>query len=1116
LFFSYDTEALNKLCDIDILSNKEFENKFQQYSHKKINTGIQQLYIIGLYDALPIKKLLNIFIKYLPKILFNKLSRYVNSEPSKIYSTIHWNTFKSKIDQIDMTECSKEIISLLNSLTISEKNVNIFHIFQNHKTTNSTEPNHKNTAKMILNFLTYIYQRNILASLIKYILLQPLLNTFNTSLFLTQKRGIFFNMHQRLQEIIFECTLTSFNGSNYDNYLLCNSLILIQSRLHQKIKIFKKGASISSILCINKNNFYKKKIICNKKSTSLTNKKNNKWLMKLYIKDIRNLVSSNMTLDKIGKLFNLPVSKLVFPYNQATSIQKIKNISSMQPNNEQFWKDTFFGKTPSLESRIKAESIFKEKQFNNLYEYGTYYLIQDCALLHSILLTLFKSFLEQNPSINIFLRRNYSQSSLSFQQFFIIEPSYQIEKQLAPKEINNTFYNYMIKQAVTGGLCTSFVHGKIDESISINEHFNYLEKPDLCTKTWANFSLCENWKKQFNEKPCGIATIDIRSLYPSASVKKIPVNTPLFYSRFTSDDYNKLFNYKKNNLYHTLNLNQYCHNVKQNGNHLTDNFKLISNPPRFYNEFYALAHYLKKFQNDPNILILRFQSGFTALGQLFFGTFPIDGFLSYKNLTTNTIHLKLIQYQSVYFHGHLLTCPVSNDNKGTELLQKTIAVTNQIKQLCIHYKLHFKNFFDSPLTIEYVEISECQFNHSLPKNDNFLMPYNYKYSYTNFLNAIYKKSLTGLIVVKNLKIKKNNQNPIFGFIIQKIEYGLKQLSPYTQEQVNKCHSAPRVVSVHENKGFMVMSTEYFNFLHKTFDFEETPDIYHALFFKLDDYLRSSIENKLILRKELKNLIKQEKNQEKRQDLEIKAELIKLMLNSCYGYTLCNISSQKFKHFENRRKKPIMSSKIKSCLEMDKNIFLVEISKKYEESFPTLLGHVGCYILFNSKIILLKRLFYLLKYLNPKLAQLLYMDTDSAHFLVKHRNLDENVIPQLRPVFNSLFPKHFEKDSNKISGIWVEEGFYECGEYIAEKCYRLYNKSDNVYLTHMKGLNTNFQKEYHEKNYDPKKYPFLAYNIFFKSPDFIIFKTHMSKNVFSNYVPNKRYFVSNSGSLPLKL
>jgi hypothetical protein len=35
--------------------------------------------------------------------------------------------------------------------------------------------------------------------------------------------------------------------------------------------------------------------------------------------------------------------------------------------------------------------------------------------------------------------------------------------------------------------------------------------------------------------------------------------------------------------------------------------------------------------------------------------------------------------------------------------------------------------------------------------------------------------------------------------------------------------------------------------------------------------------------------------------------------------------------------------------MEKNIFSVEIAKKHEESFPTLLGHVGCYILFNSKI-----------------------------------------------------------------------------------------------------------------------------------------------------------------------
>jgi len=1088
----------------------EFENVFQESQHKKIITGIQQLYIIGLYDALPIEETLHIFMKYLPTALFHKLKRYVTSDPSNISSTIHWSTFKSKIDQLNMTYCSQELITLLSRLTTSENCVKTFHIYQNHQPTKSMEPNQSNTNRMVSRFLAAIYQRNILASLIKYIFLQPLMNTFSTSLLLAQRRGVFFIMHQRLQEIIFECVLTSFNGSNYDNYLLCNNLILIQSRLHQKIKIFKKGASISSILCINRTNF------CHRKKSMTTTKKKpqyNKWTMKLYIKDIRNLVSSTMSLDRVGKLFNLPVSKLVFPYNQATSIKKIKTISSLQPNNELFWKDSFLGKTPSLESRIEAESIFQEKKFKNLYEFGTYYLIQDCTVLHSILLTLFKSYLDQEPSVNIFLRRNYSQSSLSYQQFFIIEPSKQIEKQLAPKEINHTLYNYMFKQAVTGGLCTSFVHGKIDESTSINEHFNYLENPNLSTISWPNFLHCGIWKKQFNEKPCGISTLDIRSLYPSASVKKLPVNTPLFYSRFTANDYNHLFG--NHSFYNTLNLKKYCTNANQSGNMKTDRFRLISKPPRFYNEFSALAHYLQSYQSNPNIQILRFQSGFTALGQLTFNTFPIDGFLSFKDLTTGVIHIKLIQYQSVYFHGHITNCSATNNEKENESLQKTLLVTNEIKQLCNHFMEHFNIFLNFSTTIEYVEISDCHFpHHYLPKNNKFLMSYSNSYTYETFLNAILDKTLTGLIVVKNLKIRKSNQNPIFGFIIQKIEYGLKHLSPYTQEQITQCHTASRVISVHENKSFMVMSTEYFNFLYKTFGFEEKPNIYHGLFFQLDDYLRTSIENKLELRKELKNLIKHEKNTEIRQNYEVKAELIKLMLNSCYGYTLCNISSQKFKQYENRRKKPTKTNKIKSCLEMEKNIFLIEIAKEYEESFPTLLGHVGCYILFNSKIILLKRLYFLLKFFNPKFAQLLYMDTDSAHFLVKHKNLEENVSPHLKPLFKKYFDKHFESGT-KLSGIWVEEGFYECGEYLAEKCYRLYNKSDNIFLTHMKGLNATFQKEYHEKNIDPKKLPFLAYNIFFKSPDFLIFKTHMCKNIFSNYVPNKRYFVSSTGSLPLK-
>jgi hypothetical protein len=198
------------------------------------------------------------------------------------------------------------------------------------------------------------------------------------------------------------------------------------------------------------------------------------------------------------------------------------------------------------------------------------------------------------------------------------------------------------------------------------------------------------------------------------------------------------------------------------------------------------------------------------------------------------------------------------------------------------------------------------------------------------------------------------------------------------------------------------------------------------------------------------------------------------------------------------------------------VYLVQTKKTIKEQFTTMLGHVGSYILFYSKIILSKRLLYILRFLNPTLAQLLYMDTDSAHFLVKYPKFVDNVDKNLQHCFQLQFNKHFET-GNKISGIWVEEGFFNTGEYLGEKCYRLFNKDNkDIYITHMKGLNTYFQNEYHKNNIDSLKFPYLSYNNFFKSPDFLIFKTHMSKNLFTNYVPNKRYFVSASGSLPLKI
>jgi hypothetical protein len=115
----------------------------------------------------------------------------------------------------------------------------------------------------------------------------------------------------------------------------------------------------------------------------------------------------------------------------------------------------------------------------------------------------------------------------------------------------------------------------------------------------------------------------------------------------------------------------------------------------------------------------------------------------------------------------------------------------------------------------------------------------------------------------------------------------------------------------------------------------------------------------------------------------------------------------------------------------------------------------------------------------------------------------------------LYNKHFETGP-KISGIWVKEEFFDLGEYLGKKCYRLYSENDqNNEVIHMKGLNQHFQNVYKTLDIKKGENPVISNNNFFKSPDFLIFKTHMSKDLFRNFAPNKRYFVYASGSLPLK-
>ena len=127
---------------------------------------------------------------------------------------MNWKFFHQQLEKKNLDSCASELMNLFENRNISEDQVKTFHISTNMTSNLSTEPTPDNTTKMIYQFLMAIYQRNIIASLVKYILLKDILQKLDTSPLTDTYKGVFSSMLKRLQEIIFECVLTAFNGSN--------------------------------------------------------------------------------------------------------------------------------------------------------------------------------------------------------------------------------------------------------------------------------------------------------------------------------------------------------------------------------------------------------------------------------------------------------------------------------------------------------------------------------------------------------------------------------------------------------------------------------------------------------------------------------------------------------------------------------------------------------------------------------------------------------------------------------------------------------------------------------------------------------------------------------------
>ena len=244
---------------------------------------------------------------------------------------------------------------------------------------------------------------------------------------------------------------------------------------------------------------------------------------------------------------------------------------------------------------------------------------------------------------------------------------------------------------------------------------------------------------------------------------------------------------------------------------------------------------------------------------------------------------------------------------------------------------------------------------------------------------------------------------------------------------------------------------YSRYLYKSFGFDGDLFILHGVFFLHRPYLRAQIRHFLELRKELK--------QQNTLVSMAKANFLKLLLNGVYGYTLARINSDSSPFTsENiltlRRVRHILDhdpERVKRVYQISSRHAVLSVQSYDSTSCVSspLIG-VGAAILGASKVILLDSMMFLLRYLDPRMAEMVYSDTDSVFIAVCSPRLEENVPLELREEFLHQLGKYVDSPTELSGYLHLENICRGCTIY-GEKMYTLWGESDRLIKTRMKGV-----------------------------------------------------------------
>jgi hypothetical protein len=136
-----------------------------------------------------------------------------------------------------------------------------------------------------------------------------------------------------------------------------------------------------------------------------------------------------------------------------------------------------------------------------------------------------------------------------------------------------------------------------------------------------------------------------------------------------------------------------------------------------------------------------------------------------------------------------------------------------------------------------------------------------------------------------------------------------------------------------------------------------------------------------------------------------------------------------------------------------------VAKKIKNCIPKAVA-----ILSNSKTIILNHVHVMLECLDPALAELCYMDTDSCLFSFTHAQLEDNLLEEKKQLWAESNILADEAGPDSCHGKLKLEGTFRVGLFKALKIYRLFSSLDfereqkqKTCYTRCKGVNRNIAK-----------------------------------------------------------